>query len=128
MIRFILAAVLTVAMASVAAAEHYFANITAVDAGKGTVVYKVTFGKNKNKEFKANVAKDCVIREGFYRLGKPARLQEGEHLVNGLRNFVFEMARADNPLKVNIYTADAADKDKGSREGDIVKILVHPKQ
>ena len=57
-----------------------------------------------------------------------AEIQEGDVLVNGLRNFVFEKVSPDNPLRVDIYTADTADADKGINEGDIVKILVNPKK
>ena len=41
---------LVLVFSSVANAAHYFATITAVDAEKGTVTYKVTSGKDKDKE------------------------------------------------------------------------------
>lgn len=37
--KFFLAAVLALVLTSVVAAEHHFANITAADADKGTIVY-----------------------------------------------------------------------------------------
>jgi hypothetical protein len=126
--QFVCAIVVSLAITGAALAEHYFAVITAVNADKGTVDYKIVFGKQKGTEVKAKLAKDCVIREGVYRLGKPATLKEGDVLVNGLRNFVFEKVSPDNPLRVDIYTADTADADKGINEGDILKILVNPKK
>jgi hypothetical protein len=134
--KFLLAAVVTLAVAGAAAAEHYFARIVGVDAAKGTVVFKVGFsdkatadkGPAKARELKATVIRECVIREGSYRLGKPAKLVEGAPLENGLRNFVFRNASAAMPLRANIYTADADNKEQGIKQGDIIKILVHPQQ
>lgn len=123
-----LAIVMVIFCCSTAAARHYFANITAVDADKGTVTFKI---KTKTIEdgvkdtvITAKITKDCVIREGYYRLGKPATTIESDELVNGLKNFVFQNASKDLPLKVDIFTVDADDKDKGHSKGDIVKILV----
>src|SRR5947208_1640657 len=76
MSKYILATACTLALTGAAAAEHFFANVTAVDAARGTVVFKVTAGKKKGQEIKAKLAPDCVIREGSYRLGKPAKLIE----------------------------------------------------
>lgn len=126
--KLILATVCVLLTSSVALAERLFAEITGVDAAKGTINYKITFGKDKKgtEVNNAQVIKDCVIREGFYRLGKPARTEEKDEIVNGLKNFVFEKASPDNPLRVNIYTADADDAEKGIKKGDVIKILVNP--
>jgi len=125
--KFLLAALCVLFLSSAAFAERFFASITAVDAKKGEIVFDRIVKKEKVKAVKATVAKDCVIREGQYRLGKPATTIEGEVLVNGLKNFVFEKASAEVPLRVTIFTADAADADKGIKIGDVIKILVHPK-
>lgn len=117
---------LTFVGAGVANAGRYFAAITGVDPAKGTIAYTITFGKERNTEAKAKVAKDCVIKEGFYRLGKPARTVEGDDIADGLKNPVFAKASAENPVRVNVYTADADDQGKGIRQGDVVKILVNP--
>jgi hypothetical protein len=124
--RFLIAAFLTLAFSSVATAERYFAAITDVDAEKGTVIYTITFGKDRNDVVKAQVAKDCVIKEGYYRLGKPAATKEGDDIPGGLKNPVFMKASAQKPLRVNIYTADQDDEAKGIRVGDVIKILVNP--
>lgn len=114
-------------LASVALAERLFAQITAADADKGTIDFKIVSGKKKDTEIKAApIAKDCVIREGSYRLGKPAQVIEGDAIANGLKNFVFQKAAPDNPLRVNIFTADADDAEKGIKKGDVIKILVNP--
>ena len=118
---------LTFAFASVGNAAHYFANITAVDAEKGTVTYTVTSGKDKDKEVTATVIKDCVLKEGFYRLGKPATTTEGDEISDGLKNSVFKKASPEKPLKVDIFTANEANADKGIKQGDVTKILVNPK-
>src|SRR5262245_53641236 len=104
--RFISALALTLAMTAVVTARQHFAVITRVDADKGTVVYTITFGKDKNTEVKAKLAQDCVIKEGYYRLGKPARTVEKDGIANGLGNPIFQKATAEKPLRVNIYTAD----------------------
>lgn len=125
--RLVVAVLLSFALAHEATAAHYFAAITAVDAEKGTVTYTVTFGKEKDAEAKgARVAKDCVIKEGYYRLGKPATTKEGDDIADGLKNAIFKKATPEKPVKVNIYTADEDDADKGIKKGDIVKILVNP--
>jgi hypothetical protein len=126
MCRAIFATLLLLALAGQVTAAHYFANITAVDAKKGTVTYTVTFGKEKDTEVKAPVAKNCVIKEGYYRLGKPATTKEGDDIADGLKNAIFKNATAQKPVKVNVYTADADDPDAGVKKGDIVKILVNP--
>jgi hypothetical protein len=123
----IIAVFLTFAFASVGNAAHYFATITAVDAEKGTITYKVTSGKDKDKEVKATVNKDCVLKEGMYRLGKPATTMEGDEIADGLKNSLFQKASPEKPLKVDIFTANQANDDKGIKEGDVIKILVNPK-
>lgn len=123
----IFALVLMLSMSATVVAQQYFAVITGVDAEKGTVTYKVTFGKDKaDTEITAPLAKDCVIKHGYYRLGKPATTKEEDDVANGLRNSVFKKASADNPVKVNIYTADEDDNDKKVKKGEVVKILVNP--
>src|SRR5262245_33089812 len=124
--RFTLVLLLIFILAGVSNAGRYFAAITSVDPAKGTIVYNITFGKERNMEVKATVAKDCVIKEGYYRLGKPATTKEGDDIVNGLKNPVLSKATPQNPVRVNIYTADADDACKGIRKGDVVKILVNP--
>ena len=111
---------------NLAMARHYFARVTAVDADKRTITYTLGLGKDKGKQVTATVAKDCVIREGYYRLGKPATLKEGELIVNGLKNFVFKNASAEVPLSVSVFTADEDDAEKKLKKGDVVKILVNP--
>jgi hypothetical protein len=110
-----------------ALAHPYFAVITAVDAEKGTVVYTITFGKDKDQQVKATVVKGCVIKAGSYILGKPARTEEGGDIPNGLKNKTFKAASAENPLQVNVFTADEDNLEKGIRRGDLIKILVNPK-
>ena len=122
----IAALVLTLTMTAVATAGRYFAIITKVDADKNTIVYSTTFGKDRVTDVTGTLAKDCVIKEGYYRLGKPATTKEGDVIANGLRHPVFQKATAEKPLQVNIYTADADDKDKGIKSGDVIKILVNP--
>ncbi len=117
----------TLAGAGVAAAEQQFALITAADADKATVTYSITFGKNRDNQVTAKVAKGCVIKEGYYRLGKPAKRVEGDDLFNGLRNPIFQKATPANGVRVNIYTADEDDQDRGVRRGDVIKILVNPR-
>src|SRR5687767_14325706 len=95
----LLAAVVILGLAGVASAEHFFANITAADHVKNTIVFKVTSGKQKGNEIKATLIRECVIREGSYRLGKPAQLKEGDPLVNGLRNFAFQNVSAERPVR-----------------------------
>jgi len=124
---FSLALLLTFTLAGVSNAGRYFAAITGVDPGKSTIDYTITFGKQKNTDVKAKVAKDCVIKEGYYRLGKPATTKEGDDIVNGLKNPVLTKASRANPVRVNIYTADEDDPANGIRRGDVVKILVNPK-
>lgn len=114
-------------LAGAASAARLFADILAVDAEKGTVTYVVTFGKNKGAEFKIPVAKDCVFKEGYYRLGKPAVTKEGDDIKDGLKNMVFQKASAENPLRANIFTAEEDDAAKGVKKGDVLKILVNPK-
>ena len=125
--RFTLVLLLTFTLAGVSNADQYFANITGVDPAKGTIVYTIIFGKERNTEVKATVTKDCVIKEGYYRLGKPATTREGDDIVNGLKNPVLAKASAENPVRVNIYTAEEDELGKGVRRGDVVKILVNPK-
>jgi hypothetical protein len=124
--KFFIALALTVTLAAAVTARQHFAVITGVDVDKGTVVYTITFGKERDTEVKAKLAKGCVIREGFYRLGKPARTKEGDEIVNGLRDPRFQKATAEKPLRVNVYTADADDADRGVKRGEVVKILVNP--
>lgn len=123
---FVLALLITVAGVDQAPAAHYFAVITSVDAEKRKVNYTVTAGKDKDSVVGGIVAKDCVIKEGYYRLGKPAVTKEGDDIPDGLKNGAFKKASSDNPLKVDIYTADEDDADKGIKKGDVIKILVNP--
>ena len=79
--RWLTSMVLLAAVAAVAvAAEQHFAEITAVDAEKRTVTYTVTFGKNRGAVVTVPLAKDCVLKEGYYRLGKPATTKEGDDI------------------------------------------------
>jgi hypothetical protein len=52
---------------------------------------------------------------------------EGNDIFEGLRNPIFQKATPDNAMRVNIYTADEDDQDRGVRRGDVFKILVNPK-
>jgi hypothetical protein len=122
----VLALLLTVAVAGQAPAAHYFAVITSADAEKRTVNYTITFGKDKDSVVGGTVAKDCIIKEGYYRLGKPAVTKEGDDIPDGLKNGMFKKATSENPLRVDIYTADEDDADKGIKKGDVIKILVNP--
>ena len=122
----IVAVLLSFAVAGRAAAGHAFAVITGADAEKGTVDYTGPAGPNKGSVAKAAVAKDCVLKEGYRRLGKPGVTKEGDDIPDGLKNDVFKKATAENPLKVDIYTADEDDPDKGVKKGDVIKILVNP--
>jgi hypothetical protein len=122
----VLALVMVLAIADVAIAGRYFAEITAVNTDKGTVDYTITFGKKKDTRATARVAKDCAIKEGYYRLGKPAHTKEFDDIAGGLKNARFKKATPENPVRVNIYTADADDAEKGIRAGDVIKILVNP--
>ncbi len=127
MTRFLSALLLTPGLGAAALAGQHFAVVTGADAEKGTVTYKITFGKDKgDTELTAKLAKDCVIKHGYYRLGKPAMTKEEDDVADGLRNEVFKKASGDNPVRVNIYTADEDDNDKGLKKGDVVKILVNP--
>src|SRR5215207_2768882 len=124
--RFILAALLMLAIAGVATAGRYFAVITAVDADKDTITYTITQGKERNNEVTAKLVKDCVIKEGYYRLGKPATTKEGDDIAKRLKDPAFQKATADKPLQVNIYTADEDDNNAGIKKGEVAKILVNP--
>jgi hypothetical protein len=126
MFRFMTTAVLLIVLASNAQSAHYFASISEVDAAKGVVTYTHTRGKDKGTIFKAPVGKNCVIKEGAYFLGKPAGTKEGDDVAEGLKNAKFKNATAEQPLTVDIFTADADDEEKGIKAGDIVKILVNP--
>lgn len=124
--KFVFASVFTLTMVAAVTAGQNFAAISGVDADKGTVTYTITYGKNKDTEVTAKVTKDCVIKHGYYRLGKPATTKEGDEVANGLRNAVFQKATRDNPVRVNVYTADEDDAALGVKRGDVVKILVNP--
>jgi hypothetical protein len=126
--RHFTAIALTLTLTGVAAADRYFAEITAVDAEKGAIVFKPTRGKDANKEMTARLAKDCIIKEGLYRLGKPARTDLGPDIAEGLKNKVFKTATAENPLRVNVFTADVDDPGKNINRGDVTHILVNPKK
>jgi hypothetical protein len=117
---------LSLVAAVAAAAEHNFAEITAVDVEKRTVTYTIVGGKMRGAEVTAPLAKDCVLKEGDYRLGKPATTKEGEDIADGLANPVFKKASDKNPLRVNVYTAEEDDADKKVKRGDVLKILVNP--
>ena len=119
-------AVLVLAVAGRAGAQHKFAVITGVDAEKGTVQYKSVGGKDRDTEFTARLTKDCVIKEGYYRLGKPATTKEGDDIADGLKNPIFKKASEKEPVRVNLYLAAEDDPDKGIKKGDVVKILVNP--
>jgi hypothetical protein len=123
---FVLAAFVAFAAAGAADARHYFAAIVAVDAEKGTITYTLTSGKDRDTEHKATLAKGCVIKEGYYRLGKPAVTKEGDDVTGGLKNAVFGKASAENRVRVNVYVADEDDEAKGVKKGEVVKILVNP--
>ena len=124
--KYLASMLLLAVLAPLASAHWWFAEITAVDAEKGTVTYTITFGNMKNTEVNAGIVRDCVIKEGFYRLGKPAKATEGADIANGLKNAAFKKASRDNPLRVNIFTADEDDAAKGIRRGDVKRILVNP--
>ena len=124
--RWSIVAVILALAAGPAPAAHYFAVITSVDADKRTVNYTVTAGKNKDSVVGGTVIKDCVIKEGYYRLGKPAVTKEGDDIPDGLKNGVFKKATSENPLRVDLYTADEDDAEKGIKKGDVIKILVNP--
>ena len=124
--RFMLVGFLSLLIAGVAGAGRYFAAITAVDPATDKVEYTVTYGKDKGKDVKARVGKDCIIKEGYYRLGKPAKTHEGDEIKGGLKNAIFKKATADKPVRVNIYTADDDDAPNGVKKGDVIKILVNP--
>jgi hypothetical protein len=124
--QYLPALVLSMTLPALAAAHPWFAEITAVDPERGTVMYTITFGKQKDTVIKANVAKTCVIKEGAYRLGKPATTREGDDIAGGLRNALFQKATAEKPLRVNIFTADEDDPNQGIQRGDVLKILVNP--
>ena len=124
--KLVLAVVVTLAVAGTVAAERQFADITRVDADKAIIEYTIYYGKKKDTDVKARVAKVCVIKEGYFRLGKPAQTKEMDDIPNGLNNQQFQKATAEKPLRVNIYTADDDDKDKGIKAGDVIKILVNP--
>lgn len=126
--KFVLAIVFTAALVGITAAGQFHAVIINANPDNNTIEYKQTYLKGYKEPVKANVSKDCVFREGTVILGKPLKVTEGEPIVNGLRNLIFENAKDSNPLYVRIYTADADDKDKGIRAGDVVKVLVLPKR
>jgi hypothetical protein len=117
---------LTLALAGWAVAGHRFATITAVDAEKGTITYAIPAGPDKATDVRGVVARECVIKEGIYRLGKPATTKEGDDIAGGLKNAVFKKATAENSVRVDIWTADSDDADKGIKRGDVIKILVNP--
>ena len=97
----------------------------AVDAEKDGH-FTARSGKNKDLVVKATVAKNCAVKEGYYRAGKPAVTKEGDDIEDGLKNPVFKKATEKEPLRVDIYTADEDDADKGIKKGDVIKILVNP--
>lgn len=122
--KYLLAVGIVLSQVAVVMAGRYFAVITAVNADKGTITYALTFGQDKGQVFKGVLAKECVIKEGYYRLGKPATTKEGEDLANGLRNPIFKNASPEKPVRVNIYTAD--ENDANVKAGEVIKILVNP--
>ncbi len=124
--RYLASLLLLVVLAPLASAQWWFAEITAVDVEKGIVTYTITFGKMKDTEVKAGLVRDCVIKEGFYRLGKPAEATLGADIAKGLKNAVCKKASRENPLRVNLFTADEDDNATGIQRGDVTKILVNP--
>ena len=76
--KYLASLLLLVVLAPLASAHWWFAEITAVDAEKGTVTYTITFGKMKDTVVKADIAKGCVVKEGFYRLGDAFRFAFGK--------------------------------------------------
>jgi hypothetical protein len=124
--KYLASLLLLAVLAPWASAHWWFAEITAVDVEKGIVTYTITFGNMKNTEVKAGIVRDCVIKEGFYRLGKPAAATEEADIANGLKNALFKKASRENPLRVNIFTANEDDNATGIQRGDILKILVNP--
>jgi hypothetical protein len=125
---FILSGLLALAVTGEAKAARYFAAVTAADPVNNTIVYTIRVGKDRNTVVNARVARDCVIKEGYYRLGKPARTVEGDDIAGGLKSPVFTKASVEKPVRVNIYTADEDDPGRGVRRGDVVKILVNPER
>jgi hypothetical protein len=123
---FVLAAFVALTAAGATNAGRYFAEITSVDAEKGSVTYTVTQGKDRGTQFQARIARGCVIKEGYHRLGKPGFTKEGDDVTGGLKNAVFGKASAENPVRVNVYTADEDDEANGVKKGEVVKILVNP--
>lgn len=103
-----------------------FAEITAVDAKKNEITYTITFGKDRQTQVLARLNKDCAIKEGYYRLGKPASTVEKEELPGGLQHAAFAKASAENPVVANVYVAQADDDGKGYKKGEVIKILVNP--
>ena len=114
---FLLASFGVLLLAGAALADRYFANIIAVDPDKRTIVMDITAGLKKGADVKAPVAKDCVIRDGEVRLGKPARIIEGDVLVNGLKNFIFEKVSREQPVRAASSRPPPTMTRRGSRRG-----------
>ena len=103
-------------------------DIIGVDADKGIISYVPALGKNKGAEKKIQAVKDCVCKVGYFRFGKPAFAMEGEVIAKGLRNPMFQKASVEKPVRVDILTAQRDDDTLGIKKGDVVKVLVNPKE
>lgn len=68
------------ALAGIAEARWVFADIIGIDADKRIVEYRITFGKARGTDVKVTIAKDCQVKEGYYRLGKPATTKVGDDI------------------------------------------------
>jgi len=82
-------------------------------------VYKVTHGKDRDTEVKRPSPR-MRHKEGYYRLGKPATTKEATRSKWPAQP-IFQKATAKIRLWVNIDTADADDKDKGIKRGDVIR-------
>ena len=103
-------------------------DIVGVDADKGIITYVPALGKNKGAEKKVQAVRDCVCKVGYFRFGKPASAMEGEVIANGLRNPIFQKASVEKPVRVDLLTAQRDDDTLGIKKGDVVKVLVNPKE
>jgi hypothetical protein len=103
-------------------------DIFGVNAEKGIITFVTTLGIKKGIEKKIQATKDCVCKVGYFRFGKPAYSMEGQEFAKGLRDRIFQMASPEKPLRVDFLTAQRDDDAKGIKKGDVVKVLVNPRE
>jgi hypothetical protein len=127
----LLVTVVALASVSVAAADQFHAIIIGVDSDKNAIEYRKATSRGfvpsapYSEPVKASVAGECVIKEGWWYLGKPAGIKEGDSIQNGLKDPILKKASADAPVQCRIHTAVADDNANKIKKGDVIKIIIY---